>query len=492
MENRIGTQVWDWRYWFGLVDNRPVAIFRIAFGLILLKDAIYHLFIADLFFSDKGITPPQGSFVLWPPEDFSLFFLHDSLAWAYVLILVWIGVTIALILGWQVRWAAILNWLIVVSVQERSPLIINGADVVMSVMSFWMMFLPLAEQYSLASRGRPRNRYSYALPIRLAQLQVALIYFQTTITKMPGGTWFDGNAVHYALNMTFVTSPVTDWVLSFLPAWAFVGIGWLTWIVELWFIIWLYFPWGQPRIRLVTLVSGYLLHLGIGVLMAVPNFSWIMMASYFLWWDGEWVGKLVKLVRRYGPFPARPASLAAPDYQPVAGLRLGGRLLSSAFLLYTMFCVVWLLGRGAFGTNVPAVTGVSGSLIRAAGLAQRWIMFSFGDTPGTDVWIAVVGEYEDGQLWDIQRDVPFDGTRHRWLIGPTARFKKFEENLREERAAAQPWAEYACRQGAKSGPDSRLVAVEVQLFQRVINDLGDPAGVYQPTTVDNLYRLECP
>ena len=491
MEKRIGTQVWDWRYWFGLVDNRPVAIFRIAFGLILLKDAIYHLFIADLFFSDKGITPPQAPFALWPPEDFSLFHLYDSLAWAYLLFLVWVGVAIALILGWRARWAAILNWLIVVSVQERSPLILNGADVVMSVMSFWMMFLPLAEQYSLDSWRRGCSRYSYALPIRLAQLQVAFIYFQTTITKMPGGTWFDGNAVHYALNMTFVTSPVTDWFIGFLPAWAFVGIGWLTWIVELWFIIWLYFPWGQPRIRLVTLTSGYLLHLGIAVLMAVPNFSWVMMASYFLWWDGEWVAKLVRLVQRYRLVSTRPAT-SAPEYRPVAGIRLGGRVLSSAFLFYTMFCVVWLLGRGAFGTNVPAVTGISGSLIRGAGLAQRWIMFSFGDTPGTDTWITVVGEYVDGQLWDMQRDRPFPGSRQRWLLGPMARFKKFEENLGEERAAAQPWAEYACRQGAESGPDGRLQAVEVRLFQRVINQLGDPAGVYRPTTVDILFQMDCP
>ena len=32
---RMGQYFWQKRYWFGEVDTRPVAVFRIAFGLIL-------------------------------------------------------------------------------------------------------------------------------------------------------------------------------------------------------------------------------------------------------------------------------------------------------------------------------------------------------------------------------------------------------------------------------------------------------------------------
>ena len=492
MEQQVGKRVWEWRYWFGVVDNRPVAIFRIALGLVLLKDAIYHLFIADILYSNEGIFPPATPLTLWPPADFTLYHLHDSLAWVYFLMLLWVGVTLALVLGWQTRWAAILNWLLLLSVQERTPLALNGADIVLSVMSFWMLFLPLGEHYSLDSRRRPAPKlYSYALPVRLAQLQVALIYLQTAILKYPGGAWFDGYAVYSALHMTAVTSPLTDWFVGLAPIWLLTGISWATWGLEASYIVWVYFPWGQPYIRLLALVPGYLLHLGIASIMAVPNFSVAMMSSYFLWWDGEWVAAPLRWLQWRWPginWSGPPAS------REVASLSQGQRLrrwFGSAVLLYVLFCVFWILARGVLGQNVPAVTGVARTVIRGAGLAQRWTMFSFGVELGRDAWVLVVGEYEDEQLWDMQRDLPLPGPRQRWLWGPMARFKKYEYNILDFPEYAQPWAEYFCREGARTGPDSRLLAVEVQSWRRSINRYGDPAGVYQTPTMEVLYRATC-
>ena len=291
---QVGQYFWQKRYWFGEVDTRPVALFRIAFGLILLKDVIYHLFVAQLYYSGDGILPDGRRFTLWPPDQFSLFHISESTFWAQLLMVVWIVAVFSLVLGFHTRLATIINWLLIVSAHERTPQVLNGADVVFLVMSFWMLFLPLAEHYSLDSRRRGGGRpLAYALPVRLAQLQICLVYFQTGVLKLPSPAWYDGNALYAALHQSYLTSGLTDWVIGWLPGWIYVGFGLFTLVVEVAFPLWIYFPLKQPKIRWVALIGGYLLHIGILILMAVPNFSWVMMSSYFLFWEGSWVERML-------------------------------------------------------------------------------------------------------------------------------------------------------------------------------------------------------
>ena len=44
-------------YWFGQVESRPLSLFRIFFGLLVLKNALYSIPLAQLFYSDEGIVP---------------------------------------------------------------------------------------------------------------------------------------------------------------------------------------------------------------------------------------------------------------------------------------------------------------------------------------------------------------------------------------------------------------------------------------------------
>ncbi|MCI0349187.1 MAG: hypothetical protein L0Z53_07160 [Acidobacteriales bacterium] len=60
-------------YWFGQIDSRPLSVFRIVFALLLLKDALYHLPLAGLFYSDAGLVPRAVLLDgLARPERFSL------------------------------------------------------------------------------------------------------------------------------------------------------------------------------------------------------------------------------------------------------------------------------------------------------------------------------------------------------------------------------------------------------------------------------------
>src|SRR5688500_13011862 len=59
-------------YWFGQVDTRPLSIFRILFGLVLIKDALFHLALAPWFYSDDGIVPRSALTTMIRTYRFSL------------------------------------------------------------------------------------------------------------------------------------------------------------------------------------------------------------------------------------------------------------------------------------------------------------------------------------------------------------------------------------------------------------------------------------
>src|SRR5690606_7885942 len=108
-------------YWFGDIDARPFALFRIAFGALMLKEALYHLPLAEAFYSDMGILPRHALTAL----GYEAFSLMNSLpaAWmAMVFFVVWAGVVLALMLGWRTRIMSILNFVMLVSVMNRAPL----------------------------------------------------------------------------------------------------------------------------------------------------------------------------------------------------------------------------------------------------------------------------------------------------------------------------------------------------------------------------------
>jgi hypothetical protein len=55
--SRCDYNVFRREYWFGMFDSQPLSLFRIVFSLLLLKDALYHLPLAGIFYSDNGVLP---------------------------------------------------------------------------------------------------------------------------------------------------------------------------------------------------------------------------------------------------------------------------------------------------------------------------------------------------------------------------------------------------------------------------------------------------
>lgn len=315
-------------YWFGQVDSRPLGVFRIVFALLVLKDAIYTLPLARIFYSDEGVTPRSA---LWDGLARSnRFSLLDAMPYPWMVtgfLLLWIVVLLMLLVGYQTRWATILNALLIVSLHERNPFVLSGADTVFRVLSLWSIFLPLGHYYSIdALRDRLRRyrvsrhlgdlrapnqaKTSYAFPLRMAQIQIAIVYFFTGILKLPGGAsaWANGEALHYALQLKSHTLPTGDWMSQLAPDFLLRWVDYQTLFTEIAFPLLVFSPVFQPALRLLALALGTLLHGGIAATMSIGNFSMVMICSYLLFFQPEWIVRAGAALRRIG----QPISIGVP------------------------------------------------------------------------------------------------------------------------------------------------------------------------------------
>ena len=295
------------RFWFGRVNSRPLSVFRVFFAGLLLKNAIYNIPLATEFYSDVGYVPRSA---LWDGlARTARFSIMDAMphSWmAIIFFIIWAGVALSLLMGNRTKLMVVLNFVIVLSVHERNIYVLNGADTVIRVLSFWILFLPLGDYYSVdALRKRfavyrqSRNiedlrvkdyvSTTFAFPLRALQLQIAIIYLFSFIEKLPGDAWKIGDAIYYTLQLKSLTLPTGDFLLDISPLWLMIGLSYFTLLMEGTFIFLVFFPFGQPVLRVLALAMGISLHLGIALTMSIRDFSLVMVISYIIFCDSSWI-----------------------------------------------------------------------------------------------------------------------------------------------------------------------------------------------------------
>jgi hypothetical protein len=305
-----------WKFWSRPLRAEPAAAFRISIGVIVLLDTAVSLLprAADWFGPD-GMYPAKSyewyvnSFWRWSVigPDWSTETLQIALG---VLILFALLTT----LGLFTRLATIGMWVLLVSFQMRNPYILNGGDILLRAASFCLMLMPAGAAWSLDNlarhkllrpiepsparriaalafthpalwaeswRGESSRGFIRPWTIRLAQIQLVIVYFFTGIDKVRGvnsgsvGDWLGGHAAYRALNHGTIGRFA---IFGELPWWLFAPGAWITLAWEIAFpllVLW-------KRTRWYALSIGYVLHVGIFLTMEVTHFSFTTMAFYWL------------------------------------------------------------------------------------------------------------------------------------------------------------------------------------------------------------------
>ena len=228
---------------------------------------------------------------VWPIPQ--LFARDDSDAVLLIKILILGAVAVAYALGWRMRVVSPLFVVLWLGFASTNPVILNTGHY--QTFRIFLLFLLLADtsyRWSLDARRRARRgtpdpqlgwgrwrlpRWVPVLANNLALIliayQLCIIYVTSALWKLQGTTWVSGVAAYYPLQLEELT--LFPWLnhlaWQFTPA-VFIA-SWLSVYGQLLFPLLLLNRW--TRILGLVLVTG--MHASIGILLALPWFSLMMI-----------------------------------------------------------------------------------------------------------------------------------------------------------------------------------------------------------------------
>jgi hypothetical protein len=483
-------------FWLGQIDMAPVSAFRILFGLQLFN-WIWQLYPnLTAFFTDEGILPRRDVLLQYGERVTVLGLFGQTwqvaIFWALSLV-----VAVLLTVGWRSRLMSFLAFVVVSSFSWRDPLILDGSDLVFRLMPLWMAFTDCGARYSLDAMARRERReptgIGWALPVRVMELQVAWIYLATGLEKMAGTLWPAGLANWYALQLEHTFG--RWWAKPIATNLTLVAIStYWTLFVEHAFLFLAMLP--SKIARVLAVLLGASLHLGILTLMNVGNFPVIMLSTLVLFLPAEWVDRVATRIGGALGRRVQPRALAYADgvaHEAVRALPAPARLPIGAVTVERVGLSVALLGLAtlAFATAVPRQwesvrpKGELGSLLRTLSVDQRWDMFS-PDPARSDGWMMMPAVMADGSTMDLLTGGPVDDGSERYSDPLYTRWAKVQERIASTAYSdyRQEYARSFCRsRNLHLAPgEVPIKTFDVRYVERVIR----PPGEGPPTFTDIL------
>jgi hypothetical protein len=200
-----------WRVWERFFHApEPVAtlcVFRIAFGLVLVANALTLLPCASDFFGPHGLLGAKGLSKAYPNPRLSLFFPFPATSRTAVGMLVaFLLASLALTAGLYTSISAPFAWLCLVSLHHRNSAIFKAGDTLQRLLLLLLCFTPSGAALSLDCwlRGEDailamRDQQFDPWAVRLMQIQISIVYLRSVYWKLRGESWRKGTAVAYVL-----------------------------------------------------------------------------------------------------------------------------------------------------------------------------------------------------------------------------------------------------------------------------------------------------
>ena len=293
---------WD-RFFFTPQRMVALALCRIATGVVTLYCLLLMLPLVEMFFTDDGwITASQHLATVFRPDP--TFFLitgsPPALVWA-----VWVGailLSVSLTVGYRTKATAIILYIVLLSIHERDTFLINGGDLVIRTLVFWLALAPWGGGAALSVDAWLRERAEPgAAPLeawgwvqRMIQIQIVMLYLITFSWKLKFDRWHNGSAIHESMGAVEFVPPGMELMLNY--PWLTASLTWVVVVTQA--LLPLCLIW--RRSRPVGFLLGFLLHGWIIVFMRIPVFGLIMWASYFAFLEEDQADRIVGWLRRRG------------------------------------------------------------------------------------------------------------------------------------------------------------------------------------------------
>jgi predicted DCC family thiol-disulfide oxidoreductase YuxK len=294
--NRAWSQVW-----FQSSPTQPLELARIGIGAaVLLHYALATPYLFDLW-GDAGWVPRE---LVLKDHDFwkqSVFF-YFSAPWEWVAFHgFFLLCCTAFMVGWRTAWV---KWVLLVgqiSYDHRNPILPYGADWILESLLFILCLAPIGCALSLdrvrAVRGAKAKNLEALLPpysspwtgacTRLMQVQMAVLFFYSGVSKFEGNDWRNGDAVWFVFSSDEYYNRIALDVLA-SHYWLVNVATFGTILIEIAFpfLIW------QRRTRPYLLAAAIFLHVQFGLLMGLFYFSFVMIMGHMSFVRPEWLTRL--------------------------------------------------------------------------------------------------------------------------------------------------------------------------------------------------------
>ncbi|MFT5327615.1 MAG: putative membrane protein YphA (DoxX/SURF4 family) [Planctomycetaceae bacterium] len=283
------------RFWFSSADPAPLAVIRIAIGMLLVySHSVWALnsdgfFGADAWLNSDAVSAIQADG-----------YLVSALWWADgspTLIAVVHGVAILnallLMFGLWSRVAAPVAFLLTASFANRNPAALYGFDQVLGFVTLYLCVNPGHGWLSADYWRELRQRQKYAgwrrvdtsqivvaqpsvsanIATRLIQLHLCLIYLVAGLAKLKGAAWWSGVAFWGAIgNLEYQTVDMT-WLVDWPMVVSLLTVSALAWEISYAALVWN--RWARP----LVLAFGVMVHAGIAVCFGMMTFGLAMIVA---------------------------------------------------------------------------------------------------------------------------------------------------------------------------------------------------------------------
>ncbi|MFF5701833.1 HTTM domain-containing protein [Streptomyces sp. NPDC012794] len=282
-----------------LLVDRPVslyaaAVLRIGYGLLYLVFLLREFPHRDeIWGPGSPWTPALARQLFDQTEWFSVLTLSDSRAYFETCYAAAVVTSALFMLGWRTRAVSVLFAVVVASFHARAVFMTDGGDNLFLLMAVYLVFTACGRRWSLDARrkagaavdgDRHRRRFRefrdtastvlHNCGMFVIAAQVCFLYGCAGLYKVQGGSWGNGTALHYVLNLDlFRPWPALSLLLDEHPV-AVAIAGYLTVLLQVAFPFVLF-----GRLKYPVLLMLVSLHLGIAVLLGLPVFSGVMIVA---------------------------------------------------------------------------------------------------------------------------------------------------------------------------------------------------------------------
>jgi len=465
------------------LDLRSLAFFRIGLGFLLLCDLFNRSLSLTSHYTDAGVLPRDVLLSKFLKEwHIIIHNMSGETSVIAVLFIIHAFFAFLMMVGYRTKLSTFISWLLLISLQSRNPVVLQGGDTLFRMMIFWGVFLPLGARYSVDSlKLKPKfesNKFSSIASMCLI-LQVCYMYIFTAILKYHP-IWFeDGTAVYYALNLDQFVTPIGLWIKGHFELTRFFTFG--TIYLELIGPVLLFIPFYHTFLRSAVAILFIILHTGLFLSLELGLFSYICIVAWIGLFPTGFIDYLAlkKTVKRYknkfkkkltpclNKFP-KPKEITFPCWVKV----LACQVFPIVVLAFVTMWNIRSLNFDKYEKYFPKKLNWFAFIIRAD---QYWNMFA--PYPLTeDGWYIIEGTLRDDTVVDIFNEgkpIIYEKPERVSKTYRSQRWRKYMMNIwkKKKKKHRLHYAKFVCRTwNAKFGKSPKaLMTFKIHFMKEKMN-----------------------